>query len=147
TAIIVGVGALIFGVVGAFYVAAGVGGVLTEALFGRAYIGVSIANAVTLLLVFVMIVASLLTLAERKWSALMQDRIGPNRARVGLPGVRRNSLLGIPHFLADGIKMLTKEDFVPGMANKGLYTLAPMLAFGTVFMLFAIVPMAPVIPV
>jgi NADH-quinone oxidoreductase subunit H len=76
----------------------------------------------------------------------MQDRIGPNRARFGLPGLNKLSLAGLPHFLADGIKMLTKEDFVPGAASRLLFTLAPMLAFGPIFILFAVVPMAPVIP-
>src|SRR5690606_17481725 len=54
--------------------------------------------------------------------------------------------LGIPHFLADGIKMLTKEDFVPASVSNFLYTLAPMIAFGTAFVLFAVVPVAPAIP-
>ena len=135
--------ALIAGALAAFYVLAGVAGVLTEAAFGMPYVGVGIANTITLILVLVMVVASLLTLAERKWSALMQDRIGPNRARIALPGLKNQSLLGIPHFLADGIKMLTKEDFVPAHVSRFLYTLAPMLAFGTAFVLFAVVPVAP----
>lgn len=135
--------AIIGGALAAFYVAAGVAGVLTEAAFGLPYIGVGIANTITLILVLVMVIASLLTLAERKWSALMQDRMGPNRARIALPGLKNQSLLGIPHFLADGIKMLTKEDFVPANVSGFLYTLAPMLAFGTAFVLFAVVPVAP----
>ncbi len=138
--------ALIAGALALFYMAAGALGVVTAAAFGKPYIGVGIANAVTLLLVLVMVIASLLTLAERKWSALMQDRIGPNRARIALPGLNNSSLLGIPHFLADGIKMLTKEDFVPGSVSSVLYTLAPMIAFGTAFVLFAVVPVAPAIP-
>lgn len=138
--------ALIAGALALFYMAAGALGVVTAAAFGKPYIGVGIANAVTLLLVLVMVIASLLTLAERKWSALMQDRIGPNRARIALPGLKNSSLLGIPHFLADGIKMLTKEDFVPGSVSSVLYTLAPMIAFGTAFVLFAVVPVAPAIP-
>lgn len=145
-AIIFGVLALLVGAVAAFYVVAGALGVLTQGLFGMPYIGVGVANTITLLLVLVMVLASLLTLAERKWSALMQDRIGPNRARIALPGIRNSSLLGIPHFLADGIKMLTKEDFVPAHAAGILYTIAPMLAFGTAFVLFAVVPVAPMIP-
>ncbi len=48
-----------------------------------------------------MIIATLLTLAERKWSALMQDRIGPNRARIALPGLKNMPLAGLPFVLAD----------------------------------------------
>lgn len=145
-ALIVGTIALLAGAVAAFYVVAGAAGVLTLGLFGKAYIGVGVANTITLLLVLVMVVASLLTLGERKWSALMQDRIGPNRARIGLPGIKNNALLGIPHFLADGLKMLTKEDLVPAHVSGFLYTVAPMLSFGTAFVLFAVVPVAPMIP-
>ncbi|HWV39719.1 MAG TPA: complex I subunit 1 family protein [Vulgatibacter sp.] len=145
SAIILGLIAVIAGAVGAFYWVGAALGVVAQALFGAAYIGVAVANAHTLLLVLVMILASLLTLAERKWSALMQDRIGPNRARFALPGLSNRSLAGLPHFLADGIKMLTKEDFVPDSASKGLFTLAPMLAFAPIFLLFAVVPIAPVL--
>src|SRR5690348_9942589 len=122
SAIILGLIAVIAGAVGVFYWVGGALGVIAQALFGAAYIGVAVANAHTLLLVLVMILASLLTLAERKWSALMQDRIGPNRARFAIPGLRKLDLAGLPHFLADGIKMLTKEDFVPDAASKGLFT-------------------------
>nr|MDA8243521.1 NADH-quinone oxidoreductase subunit H [Elusimicrobiota bacterium] len=66
---------------------------------------------------------ALLTLAERKVSALMQDRVGPNRASVfGL------ALNGLFHPVADGIKMLMKEDFVPAKAEKLLFALAPFFA-------------------
>jgi len=145
SAIILGLIAVIAGAVGAFYWVGAALGVVAQAVLGAAYIGVAVANAHTLLLVLVMILASLLTLAERKWSALMQDRIGPNRARFAVPGLSKLSLAGLPHFLADGIKMLTKEDFVPKAASKGLFTLAPMLAFAPIFLLFAVVPMAPVL--
>ncbi|PTL78003.1 complex I subunit 1 family protein [Vitiosangium sp. GDMCC 1.1324] len=100
-------------------------------------------NMLILMLAFVMGTASLLTVAERKWSSLMQNRIGPNRARIDLPGLRDNALVGIPHFLADGAKMLFKEDFIPATANKLLYNLGPMLAFAPVFALFAVVPAGP----
>ncbi|AKU90688.1 complex I subunit 1/NuoH family protein [Vulgatibacter incomptus] len=147
SAIILGIVGLMAGAVAAFYLLAGALGVVAQAALGAdaAYIGVAVANAITLLLVVVMVIASMLTLAERKWSALMQDRIGPNRARFGLPGLKNQSLAGLPHFLADGIKMLTKEDFIPKDASKLLFTLAPMLGFGSVFVLFTVVPMAPVI--
>ena len=98
---------------------------------------------VVLMLVFVMVIASLLTIAERKWSAMIQDRIGPNRARIDLPLLRDRPLGGVPHLAADALKMLFKEDFVPKRANNFLFNLAPILAFGPVFALFAIIPVGP----
>lgn len=100
-------------------------------------------NLLILMLVIVMGSAALLTMAERKWSALMQDRIGPNRARIDLPFLRDTALGGLPHFLADSVKMLFKEDHLPAAANKLLYNMGPMLAFGPAFALFAVVPAGP----
>jgi NADH-quinone oxidoreductase subunit H len=83
----------------------------------------------------VMSFTALLTLAERKVSALMQDRIGPNRASVfGL------ALNGLFHPVADALKMIFKEDFVPGRAEKLLFTLAPFFALVPVLALFAVIP-------
>ncbi|HYO69551.1 MAG TPA: complex I subunit 1 family protein [Archangium sp.] len=109
--------------------------------------GSRLTNLVILMVAVVMGIASLLTVAERKWSSLMQNRIGPNRARINLPGLKNSALVGIPHFLADGMKMLFKEDFLPATANKLLYNLGPMLAFAPVFALFAVVPAGPTVSV
>ena len=88
-----------------------------------------------LILLVVMPIASLLTWMERKQSAMMQDRIGPNRAAIlGWRG------WGILHFVADAVKMIIKEDFVPAKANHFLFTLAPLMAIVPVFVTFAIVP-------
>jgi NADH-quinone oxidoreductase subunit H len=119
-------------------------GYLMEGLFRG---GSNVANIIFLVLVMVMVIATFLTLAERKWSALMQDRVGPNRARIGLPGLKNASLAGIPHIGADVLKMLWKEDFIPAAAkeNRFLYNLGPMLAFAPVFVLFAVVPVGPTV--
>jgi len=109
-------------------------------------LGQAIGSIIALILVLVMVTATLLTMADRKWSALMQDRVGPNRARLSIiPGLRDKPLKGIPHILADVLKMLFKEDFIPegALHNKVLFNLAPLLAFGPAFMLFAIVPVSP----
>ena len=70
----------------------------------RGFVGASrLTNILFLMLVFVMVIATMLTLAERKWSALMQDRIDPNRARINLPVLRNMPLAGLPFVLADSL--------------------------------------------
>jgi NADH-quinone oxidoreductase subunit H len=93
-----------------------------------------------LFLVFalVMPLASLLTWAERRQSAMMQDRLGPNRANIG-----PIKLKGILHFVADALKMIFKEDFIPANVHKGLFALAPILALAPVLIAFAIIPFGP----
>ena len=78
----------------------------------------------------------LMTWMERKQSAVMQDRIGANRARpFGLP-----PMLGLWHNMADGIKMVLKEDFIPPHGNRFLHTLAPIVALFFALISFAVVP-------
>src|SRR5688572_3998571 len=95
---------------------------------------------VVLIFVLVMPLASLLTWAERRQSAMMQDRLGPNRANIG-----PIKLWGILHFVADALKMISKEDFVPEKAHRILFSLAPILALAPVLVAFAIIPFGPTI--
>jgi NADH-quinone oxidoreductase subunit H len=76
--------------------------------------------------------AFLLIWAERKVSARMQDRLGPTR--VGP--------LGLLQSLADGIKLVTKEDVAPDAADRLLFRLAPTLAFCATFCGFLALPFA-----
>jgi NADH-quinone oxidoreductase subunit H len=71
---------------------------------------------------------------------MMQDRLGPNRANIG-----PIKLKGILHFVADAVKMIFKEDFIPANVHKGLFALAPILAIAPVFIAFAIIPFGPTI--
>ncbi|MGA9656760.1 MAG: complex I subunit 1 family protein, partial [Polyangia bacterium] len=84
---------------------------------------------------FAMGLASLLTWLERRQSAMMQDRLGPNRANIG-----RWRAWGILHFVADALKMMFKEDFIPPKANRFLFTLAPVLALAPPLIVLAIIP-------
>ncbi|MFT5432902.1 MAG: NADH-quinone oxidoreductase subunit H [Myxococcota bacterium] len=93
---------------------------------------------VVILFGYVMAFATVLTWLERKYSALLQDRIGPNRAEVG--GMR---LGGLFHMIADPIKVLFKEDFFPSDANPILYKLAPWMSVVPPMMLFAVIPFGP----
>ncbi len=79
--------------------------------------------------------AGLHTWAERKQSALIQDRIGANRADIF--GFR---LLGLFHGLADAIKLFTKEDIVPSGADRTLHTLAPFFSVFFALVAFAAIP-------
>lgn len=93
-----------------------------------------------LVFVLVMPLASLLTWAERRQSAMMQDRLGPNRANIG-----PIKLKGILHFVADALKMIFKEDFIPANVHRGLFALAPILALVPVLVAFAIIPFGPTV--
>lgn len=93
-----------------------------------------------LIVLLVMPLASILTWMERRQSAMMQDRLGPNRANIGPV-----KLKGILHFVADAVKMIFKEDFIPANVHKGLYALAPILAIAPVFIAFCIIPFGPTI--
>src|SRR5690242_11443049 len=93
-----------------------------------------------LVMALVMPLASLLTWAERRQSAMMQDRLGPNRANIG-----PIKLKGILHFVADALKMIFKEDFIPANVHRGLFALAPILALAPVLIAFCIIPFGPTI--
>jgi len=99
--------------------------------------------------------ASFCTWVERKGSALIQNRIGANRAGAFAEtnvlllkpfyfGWRLLGRLGVINtLLCDGLKALFKEDFVPQGASSFLHALAPFLAVVPVFMAFAVLPLAP----
>jgi len=85
------------------------------------------------------------SMAERKVSAWMQGRPGPNRATVPwvawIPGVGvALQRLGVFHLLADGLKFVFKEEPVPGQVNKFYFTLAPALAMIPAFTTVTVVP-------
>lgn len=84
----------------------------------------------------IMSLAAVLTWAERKGAAIIQDRIGPNRANV----ISNFRLFGIFHLMADGLKLFFKEDLVPNHVSKTLFWIAPLLAFVPAMMGFAIIP-------
>ncbi|MFH1857564.1 MAG: NADH-quinone oxidoreductase subunit NuoH [Candidatus Omnitrophota bacterium] len=88
-----------------------------------------------IMLMGVLTLAGLLTWVERKQSAVMQDRIGANRASIF--GIR---ILGLFHPLADILKLLTKEDFIPKGADRALYVLAPFLSVFFAIPAFAAIP-------
>jgi len=88
-------------------------------------------------LISVLTIAAGLIWLERRLLALWQDRYGPNR--VGPAGLLQ--------VLADTIKLLWKEDWIPPFADKPVFIMAPAIVMVTVLMSFAIVPFAPGISV
>ena len=91
---------------------------------------------------FCMTLVALLTWVERKGSAYIQDRRGPNRANIGSV-----TAFGLLHPLADAIKFVFKEDFIPDKANRLFYQLAPMLSLAPTLMTIAVIPFGPVVNV
>jgi NADH-quinone oxidoreductase subunit H len=86
-----------------------------------------------LILAVVLTMSAYLVLAERKILARIQLRLGPNRA----------GLWGLLQPLADVIKLITKEDTRPALADKWVFLLAPGLAAITAVLAFAVVPFSP----
>ncbi|MFL5261130.1 MAG: complex I subunit 1/NuoH family protein, partial [Anaeromyxobacteraceae bacterium] len=126
---------------GAYLAAGGLASLFAAQGWPPSY-GAAIANILILLLVVVMVVGSGLTVGERKWSAMIQNRIGPNRIRF-----LGTSAGGIYFLIADALKMLTKENIRPSQRSRVLYELAPIAAFAPAFVLFAVVPVGDAVQV
>ncbi|MFW5607392.1 MAG: NADH-quinone oxidoreductase subunit H, partial [Campylobacter hyointestinalis] len=91
---------------------------------------------IVFILSFVLLLIPILVLLERKISAFIQDRPGPNRTNIA--GIR---LGGIVQALADALKLAIKEDFTPkGIRSKFLFVLAPMVLFLMSVLSIAVVP-------
>ncbi len=75
--------------------------------------------------------------AERRVSAIIQDRVGPNR--VGIP-FTKIGLAGLGQPISDGVKFLLKEDFTPGHVNKLYFWLAPALTMVPAILTCAVLP-------
>ena len=90
---------------------------------------------------FMMGLATVFTWVERKQSAITSDRIGANRCYVRLPFTSVKLIAwGLFHGVADGGKLLLKENFTPLTYDRVCYNLAPWLAAVPVLLLFAVVP-------
>ncbi|SCX81107.1 NADH-quinone oxidoreductase subunit NuoH [Nitrosospira sp. Nsp13] len=88
---------------------------------------------VIVILIVVFSFAALLSWIERRLLGVWQDRYGPNR--VGP--------FGMLQIVADAIKLLTKEDWIPPFADKVVFVLAPAVIAVTALLAFAVVPIAP----
>lgn len=90
-----------------------------------------------------MTAAAYLVLLERWIAAWVQDRRGPNRVGIPLTKIR---LFGLGQPLADGLKIILKEDFTPKHVDKVLYNAAPLLILAASLAIFAAIPFGSVLP-
>ncbi|APS00138.1 NADH-quinone oxidoreductase subunit NuoH [Pajaroellobacter abortibovis] len=95
---------------------------------------------------FLLAVGGVLTWLDRRQSAMIHDRIGPNRAMIKLFGTEWR-LAGLLHTVADGIKFFFKEDFIPPKADRLLFGLAPILVMVAVLGLVGVIPFGDTISV
>ncbi|MFV2066014.1 MAG: NADH-quinone oxidoreductase subunit NuoH [Pirellulales bacterium] len=91
----------------------------------------------------VMTGAAYLVLVERWIAAWVQMRRGPNR--VGIP-LTRIRLFGLGQPLADGLKFIFKEEFVPAHVDRWLFTLAPVVMMTSALAIYAAIPFGSVLP-
>jgi NADH-quinone oxidoreductase subunit H len=80
-----------------------------------------------------LVIAMYATWAERKIAAVIQDRLGPNRAGP----------FGLLQPVADGLKLFMKEEIIPSASSKFLFVTGPALAMVTALMTSAVIPWAP----
>jgi len=84
---------------------------------------------------------TVLTWVERKQAAVMSDRIGANRAYIRIPFTQFKLIWwGLFHGIADGLKMMLKENFQPVTYDRVAYAIAPWVVFTPVLLVFAVVP-------
>ena len=106
----------------------------------------SLAKTIFLIFLVVLPMVSYTVYAERRVSALNQDRVGPNRTGFPtslIPGISKDFspfLGGLGQPVADAMKFLLKEDFVPGHVNKLYFWLAPCLAMMPAIVTLAAIP-------
>ena len=99
--------------------------IITIAKYGFAFMGLAL--------------IPLMIFMERKGAAIIQDRIGPNRATLNL-GVVKLRGFGMVHNLTDVVKLLFKEDFIPKHAHKWFYLIAPIIPVFTAVVTPALIP-------
>src|SRR5471030_3201976 len=110
------------------------------------------------ILVIVQVILGLVSytvMAERKISAAIQDRIGPNRVGMPLAGVNILGLFTMPKWtwwglgqpLPDALKFMLKEEFTPAHVNKFYFWLAPAMAMVPALLTICVIPFASSHPI
>jgi NADH-quinone oxidoreductase subunit H len=99
---------------------------------------------IALLVGGLMTAAAYLVLLERRMAAWVQDRHGPNR--VGIP-LTRIRLFGLGQPLADGVKVILKEEYTPAHVDRRLFVLAPIVILTAALATFAVIPFGSELPI
>ena len=96
----------------------------------------------------IMGVTPFFVLLERKMAGWVQDRRGPNRVGVPLSliGLKDLKLFGLGQPLADGVKMIIKEEYTPAHVDKRLFVLAPLVIMTAALAIFAVIPFGSQLP-
>lgn len=109
------------------------------------FILTSLAKTLGIIFVIVLPMVSYTVYAERRVSALIQDRLGPNRVSIPLSllGFKKDLELplgGLGQPIADAVKFILKEDLTPAHVNKFYYWLAPCLSMVPAILTLAVIP-------
>src|SRR5579862_3636827 len=112
----------------------------------------SLAKTILLVFFIVLPIVSYTVYMERRVSALIQDRLGPNRVDIPLTLIGfkkdfRPFLGGLGQPIADAVKFILKEDFTPRHVNTFYYWLAPCLAMVPAMLALCVIPFGSVIPI
>ncbi|TDU73110.1 NADH-quinone oxidoreductase subunit H [Prosthecobacter fusiformis] len=116
------------------------------ASFDLAFLITSVVKIVFLTFLVILPLVAYSVYAERRFSAIIQDRVGPNRTGIPLTlfGFKKDIQIfgigGLVQPLADGLKFLLKEDFTPKSVNTFYYWLAPALTMVPALMTCAVLP-------
>jgi NADH-quinone oxidoreductase subunit H len=105
---------------------------------------IALVAKILFVLIIVLTFSPVLVWADRRQSAMIQDRMGPNRAGF-LVGGFNLTLVGLLHPLADALKFMWKEDFIPPKGDKLLHALAPIISVIPTIAAFAVIPFGDII--
>ena len=101
---------------------------------------VALIGKIVFVLAIILTFSPVLVWVDRRQSAMIQDRLGPIKAGIPLGGGRTLTLAGLLHPLADALKFMWKEDFIPPKGDKLLHALAPIISVVPTIAAFAVIP-------
>ncbi len=119
---------------------------LTFAALDLAFLAASVGKIIFLCFLVILPLVSISVYFERRISAVIQDRVGPNRVGVPLTllGFKKDwqplGIGGLAQAMADGLKFILKEDFVPAHVRKFYFWLAPCLVVVPALVTCAVLP-------